>query len=183
MDIICITMKSRGTKEESHEEHEERRAHEYEHKAHEYEHRAHEEHYAEHTEHAGHPKKVESKEYEEYIAKHGWHFNEALAEWASKQMKKASGDQTHHWTAAEVKAAFERLGLMKPEKVTWGDATYSANMAYADYYGISLKTDVDCIKHAYADIADPDGYPEKVFAHWCANVEWKQINVPWGNYL
>ena len=59
---------------------------------------------------------------------------------------------------------------------------YAANMAYADYYGISLKTEVDCVKQAYADAADPDGYPGKIFNRWLADVMGMDIKVSWEKY-
>lgn len=122
-------------------------------------------------------------DYDEYVKKHGAHFTDDLADWASKQMDNAHGDKSHHWSTADVKSAFERLGYKKPEESTWGDAAYSANMHYADYFGESLKTEADCIKQAYADVTDPDGYPGKVFNRWAADVAGKKMDVPWDNFI
>ena len=103
--------------------------------------------------------------------------------WASEQMTNAHGDPAHHWGVEDVKSAFERLGFKKPEENTWGDVVYSANMHYADYYGTTLKTEAECVKQAYADVADPDGYPGKIFNRWCADVIGKKVNVPWENFI
>ena len=98
-------------------------------------------------------------------------------------MQNAHGEKSHSWTVEEVKSVFASLGFVKPEKSTWGDAAYAANMAYADYYGGSLKTDADVIRHAYEDISDPDGYPGKVFNRWLSDVMGKQMQVKWSDFV
>lgn len=118
-----------------------------------------------------------------YKAKHGSHFTDDLSSWASKQMQNAHGEANHHWSVADVKSAFERFGLSKPEEITWGDVAYAANMHYADYFGMSLKTETDCVRQAYADAADPDGYPGKIFNRWFADVLGKKISVPWDDFI
>lgn len=127
---------------------------------------------------------LDDPQYDNYKEKHGEHFCDKLSVWASKLMKNNQhGEAGHSWSVEEVKAAFEKLGLSKPAQATWGDVAYSANMAYADYFGISLKTEADCIKQAYADVADPDGYPGKVFNRWLSDVMGKDIEVPWADFL
>lgn len=118
-----------------------------------------------------------------YKAKHGSHFTDDLASWASKQMQNAHGEANHHWSVADVKSAFERFGLSKPEEITWGDIAYAANMHYADYFGVSLKTETDCVRQAYADAADPDGYPGKIFNRWFADVLGSKKAVPWDDFI
>lgn len=121
--------------------------------------------------------------YNDYVTKHGSHFTDDLAKWASEQMTNAHGDPAHHWGIEDVKSAFERLGFKKPEENTWGDVAYSANMHYADYYGTTLKTEAECVKQAYADVADPDGYPGKIFNRWCSDVIGKKMHVPWDEFI
>lgn len=123
------------------------------------------------------------KGYKNYVEKHGTHFTDELAEWVSKQMVNKNGEKDHHWSVSDVKGAFDRLGLKKPNEATWGDATYAANMAYADYLGHSVKSDVDAVKHGYDDISDPDGYPGKVFNRWTSDVIGKHIDVPWEKFI
>lgn len=121
--------------------------------------------------------------YEEYHAKHGSHFTDELAKWASEHMTNAHGDPAHHWSVEEVKSAFERMGYKKPEDMTWGDVAYSANMHYADYFGVTLKTEAECVRQAYADISDPDGYAGKIFNRWCSDVYGKKVEVPWKSFI
>lgn len=121
--------------------------------------------------------------YNDYVTKHGSHFTDMLAKWASSQMQNVHGEPTHHWSVEDVKSAFERLGYKKPEESTWGDVAYSANMHYADYFGTTLKTEADCVKQAYADVTDPDGYPGKIFNRWCSDVIGKKMDVPWDEFI
>ncbi len=122
--------------------------------------------------------------YKKYLEKHGDHFCDRLAEWASKKMmNNPNADQNHSWSVDQVTSVFAKLGYSKPEANTWGDATYAANMAYADYYGISLATEESVLKQGYADMIDPDGYPGKIFNRWLADVMGKGIDVPWGEFI
>lgn len=129
------------------------------------------------------PEFWENPAYKMYRQKHGEHFCDRLAEWASKRMKNANGESAHTWSVAQVESVFNSIGLVKPETATWGDVTYAANMAYADYFGSSLKTEADVIRQAYADVTDPDGYPGKVFNRWLSDVMGMQIQVPWQDFM
>lgn len=125
----------------------------------------------------------DNPDYKKYEEKYGEHFNDKLAVWASKQMDNARGEKAHSWNVEQVKGAFASYGFAKPETSTWGDATYAANMAYADYYGGSLKSEAEVIRHAHEDIADPDAYPGKVFNRWLADVMGKSVEVPWADFI
>ena len=129
-------------------------------------------------EHEHHHKNI----WDKYEKKYGDHFSDELSEWASSRMKNSYGSEAHHWTVSEVKSAYERLGYTKPEESTWGDIAYAANMAYADYYGMSIETEAGCIKQAYADVMDPDGYPGKIFNRWLSDVIGKGEKVPWAEF-
>lgn len=124
----------------------------------------------------------EDPAHKRYTNAHGEHFNDKLAEWASKRMKNVSG-VAHTWTVEQVRNAFPKIGYDKPQCNTWGDATYAANMAYADYFGVSLKTEADCLLHAHAEMSDPDGYPTKIFSRWLSDVMAQNIMVPWDEMI
>lgn len=122
--------------------------------------------------------------YHEYEEKNGEHFSSKLADFAVKQMKNNEhGYPGHSWSVEDVKNAFEKLGLKKPSETTWGDIAYSANMAYADYFGILFKTEAECIKYAYADAIDPDGYPGKIFNRWLSDIMGKNTPIEWNKYI
>lgn len=115
----------------------------------------------------------------EYETKHGMHFSEKLAEHASKKMKNRNG-LAHYWTREEVKGAITGAGLKIPADVRWCDMHYLANMAYADYFGSSLKTEVDCLQWACDQVNDPDGYSEKAFNHYLADLmKCETCDIPW----
>lgn len=123
-------------------------------------------------------------DYHEYEEKNGNHFSDKLADYAIKAMQNnAHADTAHKWSVQDVKSAFEKLGMTKPADITWGDIAYSANMAYADYFGVSLKTEADCLKQAYADAVDPDGYPGKIFNRWLADIMGKNTKISWSEYI
>lgn len=120
--------------------------------------------------------------YKSYERANGKHFSGKLAEYASKAMKNVSGT-AHTWSEDQVRGAFSQLGLSLPGQATWGDATYVANMTYADYFGKSLMSEVDCLKHTHAYLADPDGYPEKAFTQWLADNMGKGIDIDWAKFI
>lgn len=125
---------------------------------------------------------MSAKGYLKYIEKYGYHFTETLAEYVSKMMVNTSG-QSHSWTASQVKKAIESLGLKIPSTVTIGDLTYTANMAYADFYPTPLENEASCLKYAYAVASDPDGYEGMIFCRWTADAIGKAININWENFI
>lgn len=120
--------------------------------------------------------------YKRYEKMYGKHFSGKLAEYASRNMRNVSG-AVHSWTEEQVRGAFGQMNMMLPKEMTWGDATYAANMAYADYYGKTLMNEVDCLKHAYAYLADVDGYPTKTFTQWMADNMEKGIDIDWTQFI
>ena len=125
---------------------------------------------------------MSAKGYSEYVKKHGYHFTDALAEYASRMMENANG-QSHSWTAIQVKRSVESLGLNIPNNVTNGDVTYLANMYYADIYPDPLKDEASCLRAAYKVANDPDGYEGMIFCRWTADVIGKAINISWENFI
>lgn len=125
---------------------------------------------------------MSAKGYSEYIKKYGYHFNNALAEYASKLMENANG-QIHSWTASQVKKSMESLGLDISSHVTIGDITYAANMYYADFYPDPLKDEASCLKAAYRIANDIDGYEGMIFCRWTADLIGKAISINWENFI
>lgn len=76
---------------------------------------------------------VKEDGYNDYVSKHGLHFTKALQEYASKQMVN-SNNQEHTWTSEQVQNVCNVLNLKIPNTSTIEDVTYTANMAYADFY-------------------------------------------------
>lgn len=125
---------------------------------------------------------MSAKGYSEYVKKHGYHFTDALAEHVSKMMVNANGQQ-HSWTASQVKKSMESLELSIPGKVTTGDVTYAANMAYADFYPDPLKDEAACLRYAHKVANDPDGYDGMIFCRWTADAIGKAIKLDWEKFV
>lgn len=124
-----------------------------------------------------------AQDYYDYVSKHGSHFTNELASYASSLMVNASGDR-HCWTPSEVKKSMASLGLTVPEdKATLGDLTYLANMAFADLYPEVCRDEAACLKYAYKIANDPDGYEGMVFSRWCADVIGKSTNIDWTKFI
>lgn len=119
----------------------------------------------------------ENEDYHAYVEKHGMHFNDKLAKWASSKMENANG-VVHSWSVTEVKSAFKAMGHSIPEKATFGDATYAANMYYADIVGTDFK-ETDALKIASLILTDPDGYEGMLFNRFTADIMQQNIDVPW----
>lgn len=120
---------------------------------------------------------MSAKGYSEYVKKHGYHFTDALAEHVN-----ANGQQ-HSWAASQVKKSMESLGLSIPGKVTTGDVTYAANMAYADFYPDPLKDEAACLRYAHKVANDPDGYDGMIFCRWTADAIGKAIKLDWEKFV
>ena len=61
------------------------------------------------------------------------------------------------------------------------DVTYTANMAYADFYP-ELLNEHQCIKYAVAVANDKDGYTGIQFCRWMADVVGKKEHIDWGKF-
>lgn len=125
---------------------------------------------------------MSAKGYLAYIKKHGYHFTDALAEYASRIMENANG-QSHSWTVSQVKKSFESLGFAIPDNVTPGDVAYLANMYYADQYPDPLRDEASCLKAAYNIANDPDGYEGMIFCRWLADIIGKRTIINWDNFV
>lgn len=61
------------------------------------------------------------------------------------------------------------------------DVTYTANMAYADFYP-ELLNEHQCIKYAAAVANDKDGYTGIQFCRWMADIVGKKENIDWDKF-
>lgn len=77
----------------------------------------------------------------------------------------------------------ESLGLTIPSHVTHRDATYLANMYYADLYPDPLKDEASCLRAAYKVANDPDGYEGMIFCRWTADAIGKAISINWEKFV
>lgn len=126
-------------------------------------------------------KLMDSDDFIAYIKRNGYHFTSALAEHASKQMTNADGS-VHMWTVDQVRTALTAAGFKLKETDTWGDATYLANMAYADFYPELLVKPEECLKYPVVTLTDPDGYDGIAFSRWLSDVVSTHTVIDWEYY-
>lgn len=120
--------------------------------------------------------------YSSYVEKHGHHMSKPLAKWASMHLKNATGDN-HRWTCDEVESAMTQLGLKLPAHKTIGDATYIANMSYANLYGVVAQSDREVLQHAYAILNSPNAYDGDIFTRFTADIMAKGIDINWSEVM
>ena len=92
-----------------------------------------------------------------------------------------SNNQEHTWTSEQVQNVCNVLNLKIPDTSTIEDVTYTANMAYADFYP-ELLNEHQCIKYAAAVANDKDGYTGIQFCRWVADVVGKKENIDWDKF-
>lgn len=124
------------------------------------------------------------KAYKAYIAVHGAHFCEALAEDVICKLENADGS-THKWSVKQVVAACMTFNpnMKFLHNVTHADLAYAANMYYADFYPESISDESKCIKAAMMIANDPDGYEGQIFCRWVADVKAKGHHIDWHKYI
>lgn len=119
----------------------------------------------------------------EYIARHGYHFSNALADCATKMMRNTNRKE-HRWTSDQIRQQLAMHGITDLGSCTLGDITYLANMAYADFFPDVINGEHACIKYAIAVAKDPDGYEGIAFSRWIADLIGKRITtIDWEKFV
>ena len=120
-------------------------------------------------------------DYKDYVNKNGLHFTKSLQEYASKQMVNSNGLE-HTWTPEQVQNVCNILNLKIPSTSTIYDVTYTANMAYADFYP-SLINERQCLDYAMAVANDEDGYEGIQFCRYIADIMGKDDTIDWNDFI
>lgn len=92
-----------------------------------------------------------------------------------------SNNQEHTWTSEQVQNVCDVLNLEIPDTSTIEDVTYTANMAYADFYP-ELLNEHQCVKYAVAVANDKDGYTGIQFCRWMADIVGKKEHIDWDKF-
>lgn len=122
-----------------------------------------------------------NNKYDEYTNKYGLHFSPKLLKYAVDHIENKNGS-THSWDTNQVKAQLNMLGYTIPSTSTLEDITYTANMAYADFYP-DLLTEEQCIKYAMNVANDIDGYEGIQLYRWASDQMGKNNNVNWEQFI
>lgn len=119
----------------------------------------------------------------EYTRVNGYHFTDSLADHATKMMINSDGTK-HNWTSKQVKDAMISKGMKdNPHHATWGDASYVANMAYADLFPSPITSEQGCIDAAYKTACDPDGYEGMIFCRWLSDIIAREVEIDWKSMM
>lgn len=126
--------------------------------------------------------------YSDYIAKHGMHFSDSLAEYISVLMKPTSMTEqvsisSKAWTVNQIKDTLKSHNLKLPSNVTIGDIAYAANMYRTDFYPDIIKDKLDCVNAALTIANDVDGYEGQIFNRWLADAKAKNVHIDWKKYM
>ena len=118
--------------------------------------------------------KVHSDELKTYIDQHSKHFDEKSLSFALSHMVNSNGSD-HKFTTEFIQQYLNDNGIHIGNNSNIYDITYTANMAYADFYPDILHDEVECIKYAVAVANDVDGYEGIQFCRWLADLMSKNI--------
>lgn len=124
---------------------------------------------------------IEIKEAVDYIATNKYHFTESLMKYAVSKMINTDGS-TEHISKDTVDNYIITHGYVHPTKSNLYDITYTANMAYADFYPNILDSTDKCIEYALAVANDIDGYEGIEFCRWLADLMGKNVKIDWNNF-
>ena len=125
---------------------------------------------------------VEVKDVTNYAAKQGYHFTGETLEYALSKMQNTDGTN-HRFTINDVKNHIDNMGVETPIRSNIYDMTYTANMAYADFYPDIIPDERTCVKYALLVANDPDGYEGIEFCRWIADIMGKNVKVNWEQFV
>lgn len=118
----------------------------------------------------------------DYISKNGNHFNKELLQYALSNMVNVD-ESDYKFNTTEVLDYITKNNLKLPSRSNMFDLTYTANMAYADFYPKLLYSKEQCIEYALAVANDIDGYEGIEFCRFIADIMGKHINIDWNNLM
>ena len=119
--------------------------------------------------------------FEDYFLKYGKHFSPKLLKYALDGIDNKD-TSNHRWNCQQIKDSLDKLKYTIPSTSTIEDITYTANMAYADFYPDILSED-QCIQYSMLVANDIDGYEGIQFYRWVSDQIGKGIIVDFGNYM
>lgn len=129
-----------------------------------------------------HDKPIELAEIVDYIAEHKYHFTETLMNHAISKMENVDGS-SKRISKDDVENYINIHGYKHPVKSNIYDITYTANMAYADFYPSLLDTTDKCIEYALAVANDVDGYEGIEFCRYLADLMGKHVKIDKNNFI
>lgn len=122
-----------------------------------------------------------------YLRYNGYHFNKKMCDWAVSQMRKVSKatgkeEPIEPLTKDKVEEMLA-ANSVKLESLVGYDHVYVANMAKADFWGSSIKDEVQMaqyVKDVVDDVDQKDGF---VFNRFYADCCHNGLPIPWEDVL
>ena len=129
-------------------------------------------------------KKEQHNNFEEYIKKHGYHFTDDLADYASSLMEPYSSAIPKIKSSEIPDYITEDTRLKAKFHSSNGDLAYLINMYNTDFTDTGLFSSIkDFVHMAVSIINDKDGYPGMVFDRWLTDIKAKEIEIDWKKYV
>lgn len=122
---------------------------------------------------------------DEYLEYYGWHFSKNMSEWASSKMKKKEGNiekSITPFTRESLNSLYDKTGI-KPDNAVGYDDVYIANMCKADFWGSSIRTDIDLCRWVKDVIDDVDGYDGMPFTRFYADCVGSGTPIIWEDMI
>lgn len=120
-----------------------------------------------------------SEGFKKYVDKYGYHFTDALAEYAISKMYNPK------WTLSQIQQYLKVHNMdidSTKHKVTLADMYYAANMYYSDFYPKAITSEDNCITAAMLIANDVDGYEGQIFSRWLSDAMQKGLEIDWELY-
>lgn len=119
----------------------------------------------------------------EYLETYGWHFSKKMCEWAVSKMRRknaATGkaEPVEYVDKEMVDEILKKNNIRLDNDVAY-DATYSFNMARADYLKSSVIDEAHLAMFVKDYLDDEDGYPEIAFTRFYADCIGKGEVILW----
>lgn len=118
-----------------------------------------------------------------YLAAHGHHFSKPMLEWAVSMMRDREGKPVALVDKAHIEDTFKTFGVNLKRNEGYYDAQYVWCMAMGDYWGSSIKDEIQLAKYIKDYIDDPDGNSTRAFDEFYINCLAKGIDIPWEDMI
>ena len=118
-----------------------------------------------------------------YLAAHGHHFSKPMLEWAVSMMRDREGKPVALVDKAHIEDTFKTFGVNLKRTEGYYDPQYVWCMAMGDYWGSSIKDEIQLAKYIKDYIDDPDGNSTRAFDEFYINCLAKGIDIPWEDMI
>lgn len=118
-----------------------------------------------------------------YLSHHGHHFSKPMLEWAVGMMRTKEGKPVDLVAKTHVDDTLKTFGITLKRNEGFYDAQYVWCMAAGDYWGSSIKDEIQLAKYVKDYIDDPDGNPTRAFDEFYINCLAKGVDIPWEDMI